>query len=89
MKEIIFTKHSKDRMIKRGVKKEEILKTLKEGDCRDAKFGRFESLRDFNYNSKWKGKFYKKKQVVVIFKEEDENIVIITVYAFYYEEVKI
>lgn len=73
-------------MKKRGIRKDEVIETIREGKRKKAKFDRVESSKNLDYNSLWLGKFYNKKKVTVIFKEKEGNIIVITVYAFYFQE---
>lgn len=70
MKKVIISKHALDRIKERGASKEEIIKTIKEGESIPAKEGRIAYKKNYPYNKKWKGKYYTTKQVVVIAKEE-------------------
>lgn len=83
MKKIVFTKHSKDSMIKRGILEEEVKKAISTAPWQPSKWSRIECTLEFEYNKEWNGKFYKTKQIVPVFVEEAE-IVVITVYAFYF-----
>lgn len=88
MKEIIFSKHSIDRIKERGSSREEVIKTINEGEIIPTKEGRIAFKKNYPYNKKWRGREYKIKQVVVITKEEGRKIVVITVYTFYIGEIK-
>ena len=83
MRKVIFSKHAEDRLKERGVTKEEILKAIEEGEQIPVKEGRVGYKKNFQYNKKWKGKYYTTKQVLVITKEERNNLIVITVFTFY------
>lgn len=80
---IIFSRHAEDRIKERGATKEEIFKTIKEGEQLPVKEGRVAYKKNFQYNKKWKGKYYTTKQVIVITKKEGDNLIVITVFTFY------
>ena len=84
MKEVVFTKYSKESMRKRGVLEEEVKIAISKASWQPSKWGRLECTLEFQYDKEWNGKFYHTKQVVPVFVEEETRIVIITVYAFYF-----
>jgi hypothetical protein len=84
MKEIFFTKHSKDSMKKRGVTEAEVKTAISKAPWQPSKWGRFECALEFQYDKKWNNKFYHTKQVIPVFVEEKRRIIVITVYSFYF-----
>jgi hypothetical protein len=84
MKEITFSQHALDQMLKRGVDISEVESTIKYGETIPANEGRLAFRKNFTFESEWKGKYYDIKQVMPIVVEEDEQIVVITVYSFYF-----
>ncbi|MFH0917511.1 MAG: DUF4258 domain-containing protein [Candidatus Omnitrophota bacterium] len=83
MKHAIFSEHAIKQMAERGVSKEEVIQTIRNGERIPAKHGRIAYRHNFQYNSKWGNKFYNIKQVIPII-EEEKSIIVITVYAFYF-----
>lgn len=84
MKSIVFSRHAKEQMLRRGVSKEEVEAAICRGEAVPAKKGRLSFRKNFPFESEWKGKYYEIKQVMPIVTEEDERLVVITVYAFYF-----
>lgn len=80
-----FTVHAEVSLRKRGVKREEVIKAITEGEWHKTRFDRIECELEFPYNAEWNGKYYERKRVRPVFREEPEGkITIITVYSFYY-----
>jgi hypothetical protein len=84
MKLIEFSQHALDQMSDRGVTRLEVETAIREGERSPAKIGRFAFRKNFNFQSKWKGKYYKTKQVMPIVVEESNRFVVVTVYGFYF-----
>lgn len=84
MKEIIFSKHSLERMIIRGASKEDVKRAIYEGERCLAKRGKYAFIKNFPYEAKWKGMYYSTKQLKVIVKEESGKYIVVTVFAFYF-----
>ncbi|MGB9613196.1 MAG: DUF4258 domain-containing protein [Candidatus Margulisiibacteriota bacterium] len=84
MKEIEFSQHALDQLQDRGATKEEVIKTIREGEQVPAKKGRLAFRKNFSFEAEWKGKIYKVKQVMPIIIEESDKLVVITVYTFYF-----
>ena len=40
--------------------------------------------KNFQFNRRWRGKYYAVKQVAPIVKEESKKLVVVTVYTFYF-----
>jgi len=79
-----FHPHLNARMHERGVTKDEVEKTLKEGDeAVDAKSGTEGKVLVFPYNSEWEGKTFAEKEVTVYYKVVSGKIVMLTVKARY------
>lgn len=84
MKEITFSQHALDQMVKRGVDISEVEATIKYGEMVPAKEGRLAFRKNFTFESEWKDKYYEIKQVMPVVVEEDDQIIVITVYSFYF-----
>ncbi len=82
--QIIFSDHSQQQMIERGASKEEVIEAISNKEAVPAKHGRISYRKNFQYNDKWGGKFYRVKQVMPVVKKETNRIVVITVYTFYF-----
>jgi len=81
---ILIHPHARERMDERETTEDEVRVTISQGDKFPAKFGRIGFKRDFPFESKRDGKFFRIKQVVVYGVEEGENILVITVVVKYF-----
>lgn len=84
MRDIIFSQHALDQMEDRGTSRSEVELAIAEGERLPAKHGRVMFRKNFNFESTWKGKFYRDKQVVPIVLEEGSRAIVITAYVFYF-----
>ena len=82
--EIRFHPHAKERMEERGTTEEEVKATVKHGEQFPAKFNRTGFRRNFLFDNKWRGKYYKTKQVEVYAVREDIGWVVITALTRYF-----
>ena len=79
-----FHPHLKARMIQRGVTKEEIEETLKNGwGADDAKPGTEGKVFVFPYNARWESKHFAEKEVTVYDKVIRGRFMVLTVKARY------
>ncbi|MBU0559153.1 MAG: hypothetical protein ABIJ40_14825 [Bacteroidota bacterium] len=76
--------HAKQRMIERGAKEEEVIKTIGEGEKFPAKFGRVGFRRNFIFNNVWRNEKYNSKQLEVYGVEEGNEFIVITVLVKYF-----
>ncbi|MBU0764198.1 MAG: DUF4258 domain-containing protein [Bacteroidetes bacterium] len=83
MRKIIFSDHSLIQCRERGVTKEEVIQAINEGSKEHAKLNRLMYKMNFQFNSRWGGKFYAIKQVAPVVKENDD-VIVITVYSFFF-----
>jgi len=76
--------HLLARMRQRGVTREDIELTLKEGwEAADAKIGTLGKSLVFAYAAEWEGEFYLVKEVTVYYKRTEKGIILLTVKARY------
>jgi hypothetical protein len=74
-------------MEQRGVAREEIERTLKEGwRAPDAKPGTNGKTMVFSFRQEWEGRYYPEKEVTVYYKQAGDDIVLLTVKARYGQE---
>ena len=79
-----FHSHLKSRMLQRGVTKEEVEKTIKDGwKAEDAKTGTEGKVFVFPYNGEWEGKYFAEKEVTVYYKIVKGKILPLTVKSRY------
>ena len=83
-KPVIFTRHARSKLSKRGVSEEQVIQTIREAPWRPSVENRLECEMEFEYNAEWNGRFYQTKKVRPVFVEEDDTIIVITVFSFYY-----
>ena len=82
--EIRFHPHARERMEERGTTEEEVKATVEQGEQFPAKFNRTGFRRNFSFDNKWRGKYYKTKQVEVYAVREDTDWVVITALTRYF-----
>jgi hypothetical protein len=71
-------------MDQRGITREEIQRTLKQGKvARDAKPGTLCRTMVLPFQAEWEGQFYQEKEVTVYYKLTDEGVILLTVKARY------
>lgn len=85
-KPITFSHHALAQLADRGTTREEIITTIREGECQLAKNNRLSFRKNFLFEKEWKGRYYQSKQVMPIVAEEQHRVVVITVYVFYFGE---
>ena len=79
-----FHPHLQARMSERGVTKEEIEETMREGKgVADAKPGTLGKVFVIPYNSTWENKFFEEKEITVYYKIVEGKTVLLTVVAKY------
>ncbi|TET28297.1 DUF4258 domain-containing protein [Candidatus Aerophobetes bacterium] len=83
-KPIEISQHAREQMIERGVKEEEVLTAIRQGEAELTRSRRVMYRKNFQFNGVWRGKRYAVKQVVPIVIEESEKLVVVTVYTFYF-----
>ena len=81
---IIIHPHAAERLLERGVSKEEAIAAIEQGERFEAKYGRVGFRKSFAFNGEWRGKRYAGKQVEVYAVQENGDWVMITVIAKYF-----
>jgi hypothetical protein len=81
---IRFHPHALERMEERGATKEEVKATIKQGERFPAKFGRIGFRRNFSFDAKWRGRYYRTKQVEAYAVQEGPDWLVITVITRYF-----
>lgn len=81
---IRFHPHAKEWMKERGTTEDEVKATVEQGEQFSAKFNRIGFRRNFLFDSKWRGRYYKIKQVEVYAVKENTDWVVITVFTRYF-----
>jgi hypothetical protein len=83
-KPIRLSSHARGYLARRGFTEAEVSDAIRSGHWRATHSGRWESSREFPYNSDWNGTFYARKRVRPIFAEEATEIVVVTVYTYFF-----
>jgi hypothetical protein len=81
---ILIHPHARERMEERETSEDEVRVTISQGERFPAKLGRAGFKRNFPFESKRDGKFFRIKQVVVYGVGEGEDFLVITVVVKYF-----
>ena len=68
----------------RGTIEDEVIESIEKGEEIPAKKGRLAYRKNFQFESRWHGKYFQVKQVVPVVENRKGIIIIITVYSFYF-----
>ena len=79
-----FHSHATERMAQRGATEREVLIAVETGENFKAKFGRTGFRRNFAFEKKWQGKYYKTKQIEAYAVREDDDWLVISVITRYF-----
>jgi len=75
--------HARACLMERSASEAEVLATVENGERFPAKYGRHGFRRNFEYNARWRGRFYANKQVEAIAVEENGWLVITVLVRFF------
>ena len=81
---IRFHPHAQERMKERSTTEDEVKGTIEQGEKFPVKFNRTGFRRNFLFDGKWRGKYYRTKQVEVYAIRESTDWIIITVITRYF-----
>lgn len=79
-----FHPHARQRMAERGATEDEVRATVEQGEQFPAKFGRTGFRRNFSFDSKWRGRYYRTKQVEAYAVQEGADWLVITIITRYF-----
>ncbi|MCK4244460.1 MAG: DUF4258 domain-containing protein [Candidatus Omnitrophica bacterium] len=79
-----FHPHARERMVERGASEDEVEVAVEEGEEFPARFGRTGFRRNFPFDNKWRGRYYRIKQVEAYAVREDDAWLVITVITRYF-----
>lgn len=79
-----FHSHARQRMAERGATEDEVRATVERGEQFPAKFGRTGFRRNFSFDSKWRGRYYRTKQVEAYAVQEGADWLVITIITRYF-----
>jgi hypothetical protein len=68
----------------RGATKDEVIKTIEQGEQFPAKFERLGFRRNFLFQGTWRGKHYQTKQVEAYAVREKDDFIVLTVITRYF-----
>ena len=71
-------------MAERGATEDEVRATVEQGEQFPAKFGRTGFRRNFSFDSKWRGRYYRTKQVEAYAVQEGADWLVITIITRYF-----
>lgn len=79
-----FHPHARQRMAERGATEDEVRATVEQDEQFPAKFGRTGFRRNFSFDSKWRGRYYRTKQVEAYAVQEGADWLVITIITRYF-----
>ena len=86
MKPIVFTRHARGRIKRRGTTEEDVIRAIRGGYREPAQRGLFLYRLNLEYRRHWDGRYYAVQQVVPVVDETPDRFVVVTVYTFYFQE---
>lgn len=86
MKPIVFTRHARERIKKRGTTEEDVMRAIRGGYREPAQRGLFLYRLTLEYRREWDGRYYAVQQVAPVVDETPDRFVVVTVYTFYFQE---
>ncbi len=81
---IRFHPHARERMEERGTTDNEVAITVEGGESFPAKFERTGFRRNFPFEGKWRGRYYRTKQVEAYAVREEYDWLVVTVITRYF-----
>ena len=86
MKPIVFTRHARERIERRGTTEEDVIRAIRGGYREPAQRGLFLYRLTLQYRREWDGRYYAVQQVAPVVDETPDRFVVVTVYTFYFQE---
>ena len=83
-KPIRLSHHARGYFSRRGFTEAEVYDAIRTSPWRATRSLRWETSKEFPYNTVWNGTFYAVKRVRPIFVEEATEIVVVTVYTYFF-----
>lgn len=83
-KPIIFTNHSRDRLLYRGTTESDVVRAIREGNREPAQRSLWQYRLNLEFQKEWAGNWYAVQQVAPVVAEEPNRFVVITVYTLYF-----
>ena len=79
-----FHPHARQGMIERGARESEVSSAVQHGERFEAKHGRAGFRRNFVFEGRWHGRFYRAKQIEAYAVQEGSDWLVITVIVRYF-----
>ena len=86
MKPVVFTRHARERIEKRGTTEEDVIRAIRGGYREPAKRGLFLYRLTLEYRREWDGRYYAVQQVAPVVDDLPDRFVVVTVHTFYFRE---
>jgi len=86
VKPIVFTRHSRDRLARRGATEEDVIRAIRGGYREPAQRGLFLYRLTQEYRREWDGRYYAVQQVTPVVDDLPDRFVVVTIYTFYFQE---
>lgn len=79
-----FHPHAKERIAQRGATEQEVAVVVETGERFEAKFGRTGFRKNFAFEKRWRGRYYKSKQIEAYAVREGDDWLVVTVITRYF-----
>lgn len=86
MKPVVFTRHARERIKKRGTTEEDVIRAIQGGYREPAQRGLYLYRLTLEYRREWDGRYYGIQQVAPVVDDTPDRYVVVTVYTFYFQE---
>jgi hypothetical protein len=86
VKPIVFTRHARERIERRGTTEEDVMRAIRGGYREPAQRGLFLYRLTLEYRREWDGRYYAVQQVAPVVDDTPDRFVVVTVYTFYFQE---
>lgn len=82
--QVIISSHASEAMEERGALEQEVIEAVSTGEMVPAKHGRMRYVKNFHFDSTWRGKYYRTKQIHAITVAEGSSALVVTVMVKYF-----
>jgi len=86
VKPIVFTRHARDRIKRRGTTEEDVIRAIRGGYREPARRGLFLYRLTLEYRREWDGRYYAVQQVAPVVDDRPDRFIVVTVFTFYFQE---
>lgn len=81
---IIISSHAREQMNERGATEDEVTLSVRSGAREPTRKGRTLYRKNIQFDSTWRGSYYRIKQVVPVVEKKRDHFVVVTVYTYYF-----